>query len=94
MNDTWEYEDQSSMDTSNGCSAHSKRPRTRSDSGNSDSSERTSTTKHNNTGISLSTHEYKNPNQSVNQKVTVVSESRDVNLGKTSPISIAKTINN
>ena len=76
------------MDTSYVGLANSKRSRTRSDSENSDSFEKTSTKKHNISGSSICTKQHKNANQSVNEKVIVVAESRDVNLGKTSPISI------
>ena len=65
----WEYEDQSSMDTSNGCSANSKRPRTRSDSG------KNFYHKAQYYRYFFKYHEYKYPNQSVNQKVIVVVES-------------------
>ena len=90
LNDTWDYEDQSSMDIS----YVSKSKRTRSDSENSDSVERNLVKKHNITGSSIvSTIEYKKQNQNVNQNVIVFAQSRNVNLGKTNPIFVAKTIN-
>ena len=89
LNETWDYEDHSSMDTS----IISNSKRTRSDSENSDLVERNSTKKHNITGSSINTHDYKKQNQNMNQDVIVFAQSRNVNLGKASPIFIAKTIN-
>ena len=77
------------MDTSNIL----KSIRARSDSENSDLFERNSTKKHNITGSSTNTHDYKKQNQNMNQNVIVFAQSRNVNLGKASPIFIAKTIN-
>ena len=82
LNETWDYEDHNSMDTS----IISKSKRTRSDSENSDLVERNSTKKHNITGCSLNTHHL---NQNLNQDVIVFAQSRNVNLGKASPIFIA-----
>ena len=82
LNDTWDYEDQSLMDTSATATSSSKR--TRSDSENSDIE--ISSKKHNVSG-NCRNEEYKN------QNVVVFVVSDNVNLGKTNPIFIAKTIN-
>ena len=91
LNVTWDYSDESSMET--GITTQGKRPRPLSDSENSDSyehDERVSTKKHN---VSGSTFQTINEYQSQNQNVVVFIESNNVNLSKTNPIFIAKTIN-
>ena len=83
LNDTWDYVDHSLMDTD---STPSTSKRSRSDSENSDHYERKSLSKkHNVSGTRIESNQ--------NENVIVFVNSENVNLGKTNPIFIAKTIN-
>ena len=83
LNDTWDYVEQSPMDIGN--TGTSKR--SLSDSENSDFNDKISSKKHVSGSTKIVFHDFQN------QNAVVFAESRDVNLGKTNPIFIAKTIN-